>query len=94
MSEVNEAYKTALVALLRLWSVSEGADICDRCGETIWPEIELVRCDFCVGKHGAPSKEAIQAAYEKHKERIHRVEREERAAEQEVLDEQFVDEEE
>lgn len=68
----------AVRALLRLYCLGEGADICDRCGEAIWPEMELVRCDFCVGKHGPPSQERVLAAAEKHKDRIRAFEREER----------------
>ncbi len=56
------AMKEDVLALLRIWSCAEGAELCDRCGETIWPEIELVRCDYCVGKHGPPQMERIQEA--------------------------------
>jgi hypothetical protein len=69
-----------LSALTKAWSISQGADVCDRCGMCIWPEIELVRCDFCVGEHGPASQERIKEAYERHKERIRQVEREEREA--------------
>jgi len=61
--------KDALLALLRLWEISEGADVCDRCGGTIWPEIELVRCDFCVGKHGAPDQAKVLEAAKRHRPR-------------------------
>jgi hypothetical protein len=79
-SKAEEIWKDFLLELLKISEIGQGADICDRCGGTIWPELELVRCDFCVGEHGAPSRERIQAAYERHKERIHHVEREERSA--------------
>lgn len=68
--------KDLMNVLLRAWSVSEGADICDRCGETIWPEIELVRCDRCIGKHGAPHHERVEEASRKHSARIRNYERE------------------
>ena len=71
-----ETKKDVVQALLRIWSVSEGADICDRCGETIWPEIELVRCDRCIGRHGAPERERVQEAEKKHRPRIAAYERE------------------
>lgn len=77
MDEVSmDAQKEVLGALLRIWSVSEGAGICDRCGETIWPEIELVRCDRCIGKHGAPEIERVREAEKKHWQRIRAYERE------------------
>ena len=77
MVDGDEIYREFLKGLLRVSQVSQGADICDRCGEPIWPEFELVRCDFCIGKHGEPPQKLIQAAYEKHKKRILAVQREE-----------------
>jgi len=68
--------KDAVKALLNIWCISQGADICDRCGEAIWPEIELVRCDFCIGKHGAPERERVAEAEKKHHARIAAYERE------------------
>lgn len=68
--------KDAVIALLNIWCLSEGGDICDRCGGIIWPEIELVRCDMCVGKHGAPERERLLEAERKHRSRIAAYERE------------------
>lgn len=68
--------KDALLAILRLWELSQGADFCDRCNGVIWPEMELVRCDFCVGDYGPPSVEHIQEAEKKHWKRIRAYERE------------------
>lgn len=69
--------KEGVLALLRIHGLSCGGDICDRCGEVIWPEIELVRCDFCVGLNGPPAQERIHAAYEKHRARIFALKHEE-----------------
>jgi len=76
MVDSNEIYLDFLKGLHRISCMGDGADVCDRCGEVIWPEFELVRCDFCVGKHGSPSQEIVQAAFEKHKARIRRSEKE------------------
>lgn len=77
LNEVSmDAEKEILNIVLKAWSVSEGADICDRCGETIWPEIELVRCDRCIGKYGAPEMEQVREAEKKHCQRIRAYERE------------------
>lgn len=66
----------AIRSLLHLWAFGEGAEVCDRCGDIIWPEIELVRCDFCVGKHGVPDPKLVQKAAERGKDRIRAYERE------------------
>lgn len=66
----------ALFAALRICALSKGADVCDRCGEVIWPEFELVRCDYCIGKYGAPEECRIREAAVKHGERIRAYERE------------------
>jgi len=65
-----------LMAALRVYALAKGGDICDRCGEVIWPEFELVRCDFCVGKYGAPEEGRLQEAYKKHQVRIAAFDRE------------------
>lgn len=57
-------------AFLRLWAIGEGAEVCDKCNEIIWPEIELVRCDFCVGKHGPPDVKLVLEAQKRCKNRI------------------------
>lgn len=68
--------KDALEALLRMHCLAEGSDVCDWCGGIIWPELELVRCDFCVGKHGMPERERIEEAGKKHRARIRQYESE------------------
>lgn len=68
----------AVLALLRLQCLAAGADVCDRCGDVIWPEFELVRCDACVGRHGAPSIEVLLGAQKKHARRIASADREAR----------------
>lgn len=79
--QADEIWKDFLLGLLRGVEVAEGTDVCDRCGGTIWPAMELVRCGSCVGEHGAPSEEKIKEACERHKDRIGRARREERDAE-------------
>lgn len=71
-----EPSKEAMIAQLHLWALSQGAELCDRCGDTIWPEIELVRCDFCVGKHGAPDTALVREAEKRCGQRIAKYERE------------------
>ena len=67
--------KGALMVQLRLWALSEGADFCDKCDGIIWPELELVRCDFCWGEHGAPDLDKVKEAQKKHWKRIREHER-------------------
>jgi hypothetical protein len=64
------------LGFLKAFEASHGAEFCDKCGGTIWPELELVRCGPCVGKYGEPAQERVQAAHERNKERIRRFERE------------------
>lgn len=68
--------KDAVLAQLRMWALSEGGDLCDRCGEVIWPEIELVRCDSCWGKFGNPDPQTIKDAARRHAKRIAEYDRE------------------
>jgi hypothetical protein len=77
MVDGDKIYAEFLLGLWKAHEISTGADICDRCGQTIWPEFELVRCDFCVGQHGAPSQERVQAAFQRHKTRIRQYQKEE-----------------
>lgn len=65
-----------LLALFKIVSVLKGAELCDRCGETIWPEIELVRCDFCVWKYGPPDVAEVREAEKRNWQRIRHYERE------------------
>jgi hypothetical protein len=73
---MNASEMELLLTALRICALSQGGDVCDRCGDVIWPEFELVRCDFCWGKYGAPEESRIREANVKHRARIAAYERE------------------
>jgi hypothetical protein len=59
--------KDTLLAFVKILACLKGADLCDRCGDAIWPDLELVRCDCCIGKYGPPKDAAIMKAHARHR---------------------------